>query len=294
MKTLKAPITTENDEDIIPAGQPGSEIWVACVRLKHRSQIFLVHLGEDPVRKGDKLIVETENGLSVGAVTTTWPFNPSDPVPGKMKMALRKAQEEDLQVEEENRGIEDRASLFCSRCIESRGLPMKLVEVEYLFDRSKIIFYFTAENRVDFRELVKDLVQQFKTRIELRQIWVRSEAQLLGGVGICGRDLCCTRFLTTFAPVSIKMAKEQQMLLNPEKISGLCGRLMCCLAYEYGHYAKTKKRLPKCGAVVDTESGKGTVTRQNLMEGKVTVALQDGKETEIALEELKVDPFTSL
>ena len=286
-------MTNEEDGDLREE-KVEQEIWVTCIRLKHRNQIYLAHFGGEPVRKDDKLIVETENGPSMGIVTTAWPFDPSDPVPGKMKMALRRAGEEDLRIEEENQEIEKRASLFCARCIQSRALPMKLIEVEYLFDRSKIIFYFTAENRVDFRELVKDLVQEFKTRIELRQIWVRSEAQLLGGIGICGRDLCCTRFLNTFAPVSIKMAKEQQMLLNPEKISGLCGRLMCCLAYEYGQYAKTKKKLPKCGAVVDTEAGKGTVVRQNLMEGKITVSLQDGKEVEVTMAELKVNPFTSL
>lgn len=285
----------KNEEDgSIREGQAEPEIWVTCVQMKHRNQIYLAHLGGAPIRKGDKLIVETENGPAVGTVITAWTFDPSDPLPGKMKMALRKALEEDLRIEEENREIETRAFHFCSRCIRTRGLPMKLIEVEYLFDRSKIIFYFTAESRVDFRELVKDLVQEFKTRIELRQIWVRSEAQLLGGVGICGRELCCTRFLNTFAPVSIKMAKEQQMLLNPEKISGLCGRLMCCLAYEYGHYARTKKKLPKCGAQVETERGKGTIIRQNLMEGKITVSLEDGKEVEITLQELKVDPFTSL
>lgn len=276
------------------AEEPFAEVWTACIQMKHRTQTFLANLGTEPVRKGDKLVVETENGPAIGTVATSWVFDPADPVPGRMKTVLRRVTEEDLRIERENEEIETGAFGFCLTCIEKRNLPMKLIEVEYLFDRSKLIFYFTAESRVDFRELVKDLVQEFKTRIELRQIWVRSEAQLLGGIGICGREVCCVRFLNTFAPVSIKMAKEQQMLLNPEKISGLCGRLMCCLAYEYGHYAKAKKRLPKCGLVVDTDKGRGTVVRQNLMEGKFTVSLEDGKEVEVSLLELRTESTISL
>ncbi len=292
MKTNET-ASPEEKREVLPE-EAIPEIWTACVQLKTRTQTFLANLGTEPVRKGDKLIVETENGPTIGTVATAWLFDPSDPIPGKMKTVLRRLTEEDLQIERENGEIENRACRFCLTCIEKRNLPMKLIEVEYLFDRSRLIFYFTAESRVDFRELVKDLVQEFKTRIELRQIWVRSEAQLLGGIGICGREVCCIRFLNTFAPVSIKMAKEQQMLLNPEKISGLCGRLMCCLAYEYGHYAKAKKRLPKCGAAVETDKGKGTVIRQNLMEGKVTVALEDGKEVEVTLLELRTESTLSL
>jgi cell fate regulator YaaT (PSP1 superfamily) len=292
MKTDETTPPAETQENLHDEAIP--EIWTACVQMKTRTQTFLANLGTEPVRKGDKLVVETENGPTIGTVAMAWVFDPSDPVPGRMKTVLRRVTEEDLRIERENGEIETRAYRFCLSCIGKRNLPMKLIEVEYLFDRSKLIFYFTAESRVDFRELVKDLVQEFKTRIELRQIWVRSEAQLLGGIGICGREVCCIRFLNTFAPVSIKMAKEQQMLLNPEKISGLCGRLMCCLAYEYGHYAKAKKRLPKCGAAVETDLGKGTVVRQNLLEGKVTVSLEDGKEVEVTLLQLRSESSISL
>ena len=162
-------------------------------------------------------------------------------------------------------------------------MPMKLVEVECLFDKSKIIFYFTAENRVDFRDLVKDLVQKFKTRIELRQIGVRNETRICGGLGICGRELCCSSFLQSLDTVSVKMAKEQNMLLNPEKISGLCGRLMCCLAFEYESYRDLKKNMPKVGKMTDTPQGRGKVIRQNILKGKIAVHLEDGREVEVTI-----------
>jgi len=164
---------------------------------------------------------------------------------------------------------------------------MRLVNVEALFDKSKLVFYFTAESRIDFRELVKDLVRKYKTRIELRQIWVRSEARLYGGIGMCGRELCCSSFLNSFAPVSIKMAKEQNMLLNPEKISGLCGRLMCCLAFEHEQYTEAKKNMPKTGKIVITPEGKGKVLRQKILERMVVVDLGDGKEVEVPVDEIQ-------
>jgi len=158
--------------------------------------------------------------------------------------------------------------------------------VSYLFDRSKLVFYFTADSRVDFRELVKDLVAAYRTRIELRQIWVRSEARLFGGLGMCGRELCCAGFLNSFGTVSIKMAKEQNMLLNPEKISGVCGRLMCCLAFEYDMYRDAKKHMPKCGKNVMLSQGRGKVIRQKVLENKIVVDLGDGKETEVSVDEI--------
>ena len=182
--------------------------------------------------------------------------------------------------------IEKDAFQFCRRKIGERGLPMRLVDVSYLFDRSKLIFYFTAESRVDFRELVKDLVAKYRTRIELRQIWVRSEAKIYGGMGMCGRELCCVGFLNNFAPVSIKMAKEQNMLLNPEKISGLCGRLMCCLAFEYDNYRAAKKHMPKIGKIIDLPQGKGKVVRQNVLDEKIVVDLGEGKEVEISIHDI--------
>jgi cell fate regulator YaaT (PSP1 superfamily) len=197
-----------------------------------------------------------------------------------------------MDVEEGNRELEEEAKAFCLEQIRKRGLPMKLVGAEYLFDRTKIMFYFTAENRVDFRELVKDLVQRFKTRIELRQIGVRNEARICGGIGICGRELCCVKFLQNLDTVSVKMAKEQNMLLNPEKISGLCGRLMCCLSFEYDAYICMKKVVPKVGKTLETPSGKGEVVRNSLIKGTVTVRLEDGKEMEIKLDDLAKSNFS--
>ena len=163
---------------------------------------------------------------------------------------------------------------------------MKLISVECLFDRSKLIFSFTAENRVDFRDLVKDLVQKFKTRIELRQIGARQETRLVRGLGICGREVCCVNLLHNLDRVSVRMAKEQSMSLNPEKISGLCGRLMCCLAYEYDGYLEMKKDMPRCGKVVQTTEGQGRVIRQNILQGQVSVELEDGKEICIPVKDL--------
>ena len=165
--------------------------------------------------------------------------------------------------------------------IKERSLPMCLVAVECLFDGSKVTVYFTADGRVDFRELVRDLVQRFHTRIEMRQIGVRHEAKMVGGLGACGRQLCCTSFLTNFQPVSIRMAKEQNLSLNPPKISGMCGRLMCCLAYEYDFYEEAKKNLPKVGKKVNTAHGKGKVVRHNIFKQKMTVQLESGEEKEI-------------
>lgn len=235
----------------------------------------------------DTVIVQTENGTAVGTVVTEVRTLPEEQLPVDLKKVLRKATEEDLAAEALNRNLEKDAHAFCLGRIEARNLPMKLVQVECLFDRSKILFYFTAENRVDFRELVKDLVQKFKARIELRQIGVRNEARIFGGMGICGRELCCVGFLQNMDTVSVKMAKVQNMLLNPEKISGLCGRLMCCLSYEYEAYQTLKKSVPKVGKGVDTPAGKGEVLRHSLIRGTITVRLEDGKEMEIRIEDCR-------
>jgi cell fate regulator YaaT (PSP1 superfamily) len=253
------------------------------VRFKERGKVYTFDAAGVAPGKGEKAIVNTENGLAIGVVATEAMSLPQDKMPENLKKVVRKATDEDLKVEQGNIEVEKEAFIFCGERIKERELPMKLVDVERLFDRTKMIFYFIAENRVDFRELVKDLVQKFKTRIELRQIWVRTEARLCGGVGICGRELCCASFLNNFAPVSIKMAKEQSMLLNPEKISGLCGRLMCCLAFEYDDYARVKKNIPKCGKTVYTPEGKGKVIRQNVLEEKVVVRLEEEREIEISV-----------
>ncbi|MBT8489482.1 MAG: stage 0 sporulation family protein [Deltaproteobacteria bacterium] len=262
------------------------ETNIVGVQFKNRGKEYSFDSVNIPLKKDDKVIVDTENGLAIGSVVTDVRRLPRNELPNNLKKVVRKANDNDLKIEAGNRGLENDAYAFCEKKVKERTLPMKLIDVESLFDKSKIIFYFTADSRVDFRELVKDLVQQFKTRIELRQIWVRSEARILGGIGVCGRELCCVSFLNNFEPVSIKMAKEQNMLLNPEKISGRCGRLMCCLAFEYPHYIATKNRLPKCGMSIQTSGGRGKVIRLNILEEKVVVMLPDGREVEVSAEEI--------
>ncbi len=211
-----------------------------------------------------------------------------EPLPrAPLKSIYRLATPEDLAQAQSNSRLEAEAYAHCQERIAARKLDMNLVKVETLFDRSKIIFYFTAEGRLDFRELVKDLVARFRTRVELRQIGVRHEAKLLGGIGSCGRELCCATFLKDFAPVSVKMAKEQNLSLNPTKISGLCGRLMCCLTYEYETYQFLKKDLPKLGKkVVLGPDLEAKVIRQNVLERKVTLILPDGREATVTPEEM--------
>jgi len=259
---------------------------IVGVRFKEKGKTYTFDATDVELNKGDKTIVNTENGLAIGVVVAEVMPLPEDKLPDNLKKAIRKATDDDLKVEEGNIGVEKEGFAFCAERIKERDLPMKLVDVERLFDKTKMIFYFIAENRVDFRELVKDLVQKFRTRIELRQIWVRSEARITGGMGICGRELCCSSFLNNFAPVSIKMAKEQSMLLNPEKISGLCGRLMCCLAFEYDDYARVKKSIPKCGKTVYTPEGRGKVIRQNVLEEKVVVRLEEEREIEVSVHDI--------
>jgi cell fate regulator YaaT (PSP1 superfamily) len=190
-----------------------------------------------------------------------------------LKKVIRVATENDIKTLKENKEKEKDAFKLCEQKIEAHGLEMSLVDAEYTFDRSKLLFYFTADGRVDFRELVKDLASTFKTRIELRQIGVRDESKMVGGLGICGRPFCCNTFLTDFQPVSIKMAKEQGLSLNPTKISGTCGRLMCCLKYEQDTYEHLLRVTPKVGAIVDTPDGKGRVIEVNLITGMLKVSL---------------------
>ena len=236
------------------------------------------------VQKGDRVLVESEQGVSFGVVC-------SDPRPfaateRPQRKVIRVASEQDMERFQKNAELEREVYAFCYLKIKERSLPMCLVSVECLFDEHKTMVYFTADGRVDFRELVKDLVQKFRTRIEMRQIGVRHQAKMVGGLGTCGRHLCCTSFLSGFAPVSIKMAKEQNLSLNPSKISGMCGRLMCCLAYEFDHYEKAKKDLPKVGKKVNTAYGMAKVIRQNIFRQKLTVLLESGEEKEISYEEI--------
>ncbi len=205
---------------------------VVGIRFKPCGKIYDFELNGIEVKKGDKVVVESELGLNIGDVVTD--HYTIDDKEKKLKKIIRKATEEDLKQAEENKNLEAEAMENCLERIMARGLPMKLISTEATLDRKRIIFYFTAEKRIDFRELVKDLAAKFKTRIEMRQIGVRDSAKIIGSLGICGRELCCKQFLTTFEPISIKMVKKQELVLNTSKLSGACGRLMCCLGFEYG------------------------------------------------------------
>ncbi len=260
---------------------------IVGIRFKDKGKVYSFDATGVVLEEGDNAIVNTESGLAMGSVATGIRVLSRDKLPRILRKVVRKATDEDMKIHEENVKMEEEALDFCMERIRQRNLSMRLVNVEALFDKSKLLFYFTAESRVDFRELVKDLVRKYKTRIELRQIWVRSEARIYGGIGMCGRELCCASFLNNFAPVSIKMAKEQNMLLNPEKISGLCGRLMCCLAFEHEQYTEAKKNMPKCGKTVTTTEGRGKVVRQNILERMVVVDLGDGKEVEMPVDEIQ-------
>ena len=243
------------------------------VRFKNDGKIYYFAPGSLTCAQGDRVIVETARGLEIGEVAAANREVDDESIVKPLKPVVRKATEKDIRQAEENLKKRDGALKTCAERIAAHGLDMKLVDAEYAFDGSKILFYFIADGRVDFRELVKDLASVFHTRIELRQIGVRDEAKMLGGIGICGQPFCCSRFLNEFQPVSIKMAKEQGLSLNPTKISGNCGRLMCCLKYEQEAYESLLKVTPKSGAVVTTPEGKGVVTEVSLLTGKLKVRL---------------------
>ncbi len=251
------------------------------VRLRDSGQTYFYNKQELQVKEGDYVIIEHDRGIDYGQI-----ISPKDATADKnskepLKKILRIAREGDLKQIAENRLKAKEAFNVCLKKIEGHKLDMKLVQAEYSFDRTKIIFYFTAAGRVDFRNLVKDLAKIFKARIELRQIGVRDEARFFGGCGPCGRELCCKTFLKDFEPVTIKMAKEEGLPLNPPKISGLCGRLMCCLSFEYETYKALSKGLPREGERVHTPEGKGKVVSVNVFKRAVTVELEDGKQIEI-------------
>ena len=243
------------------------------VRFKEGGKAYYFDPGEWNPAQGSFVVVQTARGTECGEVVIGKKQVPDETVVQPLKPVVRLATPEDEQRKTENLEKEKKAYITCQKKIAEHNLDMKLVDVEYTFDNSKILFYFTADGRVDFRNLVKDLASVFRTRIELRQIGVRDEAKMLGGLGICGRPFCCSQFLNGFQPVSIKMAKEQGLSLNPTKISGSCGRLMCCLKYEQDAYESLLKITPKQGAVVSTPEGKGVVTEVNLLTGKLKVRL---------------------
>ena len=251
---------------------------VIGVRFKEVGKVYYFDPNGIQMKKGDMAIVETARGVECGEVAMENREIEDKAIVHPLKKMIRKATQGDLKKVEENRKKERHAFEICEKKILDHKLEMKLVEVEYTFDNSKILFYFTADGRVDFRELVKDLASVFRTRIELRQIGVRDEAKMMGGLGICGRPFCCTSFLGEFQPVSIKMAKEQGLSLNPVKISGTCGRLMCCLKYEQEAYSDLLRTTPKNGAVVNTPEGRGVVVDVNLLTGMLKVRMDRAPE----------------
>ena len=260
------------------------------VRFKSAGKVYYFSPGKIKVPEGALAIVETARGVECGEVVMPNKMVEDDKITAPLKTIIRLATNQDLKIIEQNKVKEQNAFKICQEKILAHKLDMKLVDVECTFDNNKLLFYFTAETRVDFRELVKDLASVFRTRIELRQIGVRDEAKILGGMGICGREFCCKGFLGDFQPVSIKMAKEQGLSLNPTKISGTCGRLMCCLKYEQESYEFLLKNTPKVGAYVKTAEFKGYVEDVNLLTGKLKVRPEksDGDEPPVLLDKSEV------
>ena len=248
---------------------------VIGVRFKEGGKVYYFDPDKNKLRIGDIVIVETSRGIECGTVAIANKQVADDEIVHPLKKLIRKATKDDRRRLEENKRKEKEALKICEQKVAEHGLEMKLVDVEYTFDNSKILFYFTADGRVDFRALVKDLASVFRTRIELRQIGVRDESKMLGGLGVCGRPFCCSSFLGEFHPVSIKMAKEQGLSLSPTKISGTCGRLMCCLKYEQDAYTDLIKRTPKVGAIVKTPLGKGLVVETNLLARTLKVKMDN-------------------
>ena len=258
---------------------------IVGIKFRESGSVYYFLATPFVINEDDRVIVKTEEGIGLGTVVITRDNLPEGLEENDLKPVFRLANEEDLQIVEENQELSGEAFKFCKACIKKRELPMKLVDVEVYFDRSKMIFYFTAPTRIDFRELVKDLVRQYRTRIELRQIGVRHETQMLGGVGNCGQVCCCRRFLRKFEPVTIKMAKDQNLFLNPAKISGVCGRLLCCLAFEQDHYMEFQKKLPRMGKRYPTTEGLLRVIRANIFRDTITVLNEEGQELEIKMDD---------
>lgn len=265
-------------------------IKVVGVRFRQAGKIYYFDPLDLHIHRNDHVIVETVRGIEYGKVVLPIRFVKEDEVVLPLKQILRVATTDDQKQMEKNREAAQQALQICQEKINQHGLEMKLIDAEYTFDRNKIIFYFSAEGRVDFRELVRDLAAVFRTRIELRQIGVRDEAKLLGGIGPCGRVLCCSSFLGDFEPVSIKMAKDQSLSLNPAKISGLCGRLMCCLKFENDSYGDAKVTIPDIGEEVLTPDGSGRVVVLDLMTRKVQVELLNtGNMVEHSLDHVSIE-----
>ena len=262
-------------------------INVIGVRFKQAGKIYYFSPAEFLIKKGNFVIVETARGVEFGECVIGIKQIKEEEIVSALKSVIRIADEKDINKHKENKNKEKDALDICLEKIKEHNIDMKLIDVEYTFDNHKVIFYFTADGRVDFRELVKDLATIFKTRIELRQIGVRDEAKMIGGLGPCGRAMCCSTFLGDFASVSIKMAKEHNLSLNPTKISGICGRLMCCLNYEQTTYEDIRKRLPKVGSIVKTEEGNGEVVGNSIVKEIVKVKVRRGDEE--VVKEFKIE-----
>jgi len=270
-----------------PEKQEPQSLKLVGVKFKRAGNTYYFNAGNLLYNIGEYVIVETDRGLGLARVATPI-FEPDqDQAPKDIKRIIRKANWNDMERDRKNREREAEAQKLCEKKIESRGINMSLVRVEYLHDASKAIFYFTAEQRVDFRELVKDLARELHTRIEMRQIGVRDETKLVGGLGPCGREVCCTTFLTEFSPVSVRMAKDQNLAMNPSKVSGLCGRLMCCLAFEHETYKELGKGLPKKGKFLECAEGPCKVIDLNILQRKALVELESGKTSFVPVEELR-------
>ncbi len=265
-------VAVENEENAVL-------VHVAGIRFKANGKIYFFDKGDVALKSGGHAIVDTARGLEFGEVAFSDREIKESSLVLPLRQVVRAATEEDIEHNRQNKLKEEEAFGICQAKIAEHKLDMKLIEAQYSFDNSKLLFYFTSANRVDFRELVKDLAGVFKTRIELRQIGIRDEAKLMGGLGACGRALCCTTFLSDFAQVSIKMAKEQNLSLNSGKISGCCGRLMCCLQYEYSTYLEESKRTPPVDSTVKTRDGVGVVTEASPLAGTVKVRLNDKPDT---------------
>ncbi len=278
----------EKEEKTVKAEKPNYEI--VGVRFDNLTGTHFYKRNQINLKAGDLVIAETDRGEGVGIVVQDCMDPGFGEPPGPLKRLVRKARKRDIDKEHDRRSLERKAFQLCGEKAKAYKLDMNLVSVQYHFDRSKAIFYFTADGRVDFRELVKKLARELNTRIEMRQIGVRDKARLVGGIGSCGRELCCKSFLMEFEPVSVRMAKDQNLPLNPSKISGVCGRLMCCLTYEYKIYKQLCKELPKCGRKVQGPEGCGKVTRQNPLQGTVVVEMEDGKEVTLTTDDLKAKP----
>ena len=262
---------------------------VVGVKFRRSGKLYYFDPCDFQVTDGQVVIVETVRGIEAGYVSGEIKQVEDNEVFSPLKPIIRIATDKDIVQLEANMAKEKEAFKICEEKIAKHGIEMKLVDVEYTFDAGKILFYFTADGRIDFRELVKDLASVFRTRIELRQIGIRDEAKMLGGLGICGRELCCKKFLSDFHPVSIKMAKEQGLSLNPVKISGCCGRLMCCLKYEQDAYEDAICRMPQVGSIVKTVDGEGVVTKIGLLKEKLTVKIENDKGYDPIVKDYQLD-----